>query len=149
MKFEVLTVVKISMVAFLPVTPWGLQGGYQRFGGTYCPHFQYFSTEDGGSMFFRNIGAQLQVDTASQPGRSPWTILFSFSSVQRDAHFIELFFFWRRFHFMWIVHFFHVVPCSPFFLCDVASDLFSPPWYRSPSSAISFYFHVQNLLCDS
>jgi hypothetical protein len=32
---EVLTVVKMSNVVLWVVTPCGLEGGYQRFGGTY------------------------------------------------------------------------------------------------------------------
>jgi hypothetical protein len=39
MRFEVLTVVKMSMV-FWVVTPCGLVGRYQCFGGTYCLHLQ-------------------------------------------------------------------------------------------------------------
>jgi hypothetical protein len=50
----------VSVLVFWVVTPCGLVGRYQRFGGTYsvlCP-------EDGGSMFFRNVGISLQVHTA-------------------------------------------------------------------------------------
>jgi hypothetical protein len=31
-----------------------------------------FGSEDGGAMFLRNVGAHIQVHTASQPGRPPW-----------------------------------------------------------------------------
>jgi hypothetical protein len=37
---EVLTAVKVSSLAFWVVTPCGLVGRYQRFGGTYCRHHQ-------------------------------------------------------------------------------------------------------------
>jgi hypothetical protein len=40
MRFEVLTAVKMSMLLFWIVTPCGLVGRYQGFGGTYCFHLQ-------------------------------------------------------------------------------------------------------------
>jgi hypothetical protein len=43
MRFEVLTAVKMLMLVFWIVTPCGLVGRYQRFGGTYCLHLQVFS----------------------------------------------------------------------------------------------------------
>jgi hypothetical protein len=39
MRFEVLTA-KISMLVFWVVTPCGLVGEYESFGGTYCLHLQ-------------------------------------------------------------------------------------------------------------
>jgi hypothetical protein len=38
MKFEVLAAVKMPMIVFWAVTPFGLADGYQR--GTYCIHLQ-------------------------------------------------------------------------------------------------------------
>jgi uncharacterized membrane protein YqjE len=40
MTFEVLTVVKMTMLVIWVVTPCGLVGRYQRFGQTYCLHLQ-------------------------------------------------------------------------------------------------------------
>jgi hypothetical protein len=42
LRFEVLTAVKISTLVFWVVTPCGLVGRYQRFGGTHCHHLQHF-----------------------------------------------------------------------------------------------------------
>jgi hypothetical protein len=39
-KFEVLKMVKKSMLVFWVVTPCGLVGRYKRFAGTNCLHFQ-------------------------------------------------------------------------------------------------------------
>jgi hypothetical protein len=39
MKSEVITAVKVAMM-FWVVTPYGLVGTYQRFGGTYCLFLQ-------------------------------------------------------------------------------------------------------------
>jgi hypothetical protein len=55
---EVLTAVKMSLLVFWEVTPCGLVGRYLRF-----------STEDGGNMFFRNVGTYLRLHTALQPRR--------------------------------------------------------------------------------
>jgi hypothetical protein len=38
-RFEVLTAMKVSMLVFWVVSPCGLIGRYQSFGGTYCIHF--------------------------------------------------------------------------------------------------------------
>jgi hypothetical protein len=40
MRFEVLPAVKMSMLVFWVVKPYGLVGRDQRFGGTYCLHLQ-------------------------------------------------------------------------------------------------------------
>jgi hypothetical protein len=40
MRFEVFTVLKMSMMVFWVVTPCGLAGAYQRFEGTYHLHLQ-------------------------------------------------------------------------------------------------------------
>jgi hypothetical protein len=53
-------VVKMLMLVVWVVVPSGLVGGYQCFGGTFCP-------EDSGNMFPRNVGIFLQVRTALQP----------------------------------------------------------------------------------
>jgi hypothetical protein len=59
MRFEVLTAnVDVGLNV---VSSCLLVGRYQRFGGTYCLHLQHLSPEDGGSMFFRNVGIYLQV----------------------------------------------------------------------------------------
>jgi hypothetical protein len=42
MEFDVLTVVKMWMLVFWIVTPWGLVGGYQRCGGTCCLNLQSY-----------------------------------------------------------------------------------------------------------
>jgi hypothetical protein len=39
-RFEVLVVVKMSVVVFWVVTSCGLLDGYEHFGGTYCHHLQ-------------------------------------------------------------------------------------------------------------
>jgi hypothetical protein len=59
MRFEVLKAVKISILVFWVVTPYGLAGRYQRFGRT-------SSTDDGGNMFLRNVGICLQVHMAQK-----------------------------------------------------------------------------------
>jgi hypothetical protein len=56
MKFEILTAMQMSMLVFRVVTPCVLVG-------------RYFSSEDGGDMFLRNVGIYLQDHTALQPGR--------------------------------------------------------------------------------
>jgi hypothetical protein len=55
MRFEVLTAVKMPILVFWFVKPYGLVSRCQRFGG------RYFRPEDGGSMFFRNVDIYLQV----------------------------------------------------------------------------------------
>jgi hypothetical protein len=61
MRYEVKTAVKMSMLAFWAVTPRTLVGRYQRFGDT------HFSSEDGSSIFLRNVCISLQVHTMLQP----------------------------------------------------------------------------------
>jgi hypothetical protein len=39
-RYKVLTAVNMSMLLFWVVTPYGLVGRYQCFGGTYCLHLQ-------------------------------------------------------------------------------------------------------------
>jgi hypothetical protein len=41
LRFEVLTALKMSILVKWVVTPCGLVGRYQRFGGTYCLHRQW------------------------------------------------------------------------------------------------------------
>jgi hypothetical protein len=41
--FEVLTVLKMSMLVLWVVAPWGFVGGYQHFGGAYRLHLQDLS----------------------------------------------------------------------------------------------------------
>jgi hypothetical protein len=65
MRFEVLTAVEISMLVFLVVIPCKLAGRCERF----------FSPEDGGSVFLRNVGIYLQIHSAWQP-RRPTSTLF-------------------------------------------------------------------------
>jgi hypothetical protein len=69
MRFDVLTAVKMSMLVFWVVTPCGLVGRYQRFGGTYCLYLQDWS-EDGGRTFLRNVGIYPQTHMTSQPRRT-------------------------------------------------------------------------------
>jgi hypothetical protein len=45
MTFEVLTVVKMSMLVFWVVLPRRLVGTYECFGGTYCLHLQGYPEE--------------------------------------------------------------------------------------------------------
>jgi hypothetical protein len=40
MRFEISVPVKMLMLVFWKVTPFGLESRYQRFGGTYCLHLQ-------------------------------------------------------------------------------------------------------------
>jgi hypothetical protein len=47
------------------VTPYGLAGGYRRFGGTCFLYLQGWSG-DGSSMFLRKVGIRLQNYTASK-----------------------------------------------------------------------------------
>jgi hypothetical protein len=62
-RFQVLTAVKMPMLIFWVVTLCGFAGRYHRFGGTYC-------SEDGGNMFFRNVGGIcLQVHMPLLPRR--------------------------------------------------------------------------------
>jgi hypothetical protein len=65
-RFEVLTAVKTSCVVlvFWAVALCGLEGIYQRLGGT-C-----FVPEDGGSKFLRNVGINLQLQTVLQPQKT-------------------------------------------------------------------------------
>jgi hypothetical protein len=42
----------LSMLIFWAVTAYGLVGGYQRFGGTYCLHLQGFATQKTNFMLF-------------------------------------------------------------------------------------------------
>jgi hypothetical protein len=56
--YEVLTAVKMSIVVLCVVTPSGLGGGYQRFGGMYC--FQlHFTT---GSSWSRGSSGSIVSD---------------------------------------------------------------------------------------
>jgi hypothetical protein len=69
MRFEVLAKVNMSMLVFWVVTPYGLVGGYQRFGG--------FSPDDGNSMFCQNVDTHLKVHMMSESRRPPsttWTL---------------------------------------------------------------------------
>jgi hypothetical protein len=66
MKFEVLTVAKLSMLVFWVVKQYGLVGKYRRFGEHTA---SIFRVEDGGSIFPRNVGIYLQVYTMLQPRR--------------------------------------------------------------------------------
>jgi hypothetical protein len=61
--FEVLTVVKMSMLFFWVVMLCGLIGRYQCYGET----VSIFNPEDGDGMFLQNIGIYLQVHATSQP----------------------------------------------------------------------------------
>jgi hypothetical protein len=63
MKYEVLTAVNMSLLVFRVVTPCGLAGRYQHFGGTYCPHLQ--------SWKWRQCFSEMLVSayTAFQPRR--------------------------------------------------------------------------------
>jgi hypothetical protein len=83
-KVVVPTAEKMSMFFFRVVTPCELVSRHQRFGGT------YFSPEDGGSMFLRNIGVYLQVHTALQPRRPTenfsLTLLKIFIFVNSQLH---------------------------------------------------------------
>jgi hypothetical protein len=45
LRFEVFTTVKMSMLVFWIVTPCGLVGRYQRFGGIYCPSSGRYNPE--------------------------------------------------------------------------------------------------------
>jgi hypothetical protein len=54
LRFEVLRAVQMSVLVLWVVTPCGLVGRYQRFGGTFCFHLQDLSPEDGSGMFIRN-----------------------------------------------------------------------------------------------
>jgi hypothetical protein len=63
MRFEVPTVMMLMLV-FWVMTPCGLTGDYQHFGGTHCLYRQHFSPEDGDSIFLANVGINLQVHTA-------------------------------------------------------------------------------------
>jgi hypothetical protein len=45
MRFDVLTAMKMSISVFWAVTPCGLVGRYQRFGGIYCLHVQDAETQ--------------------------------------------------------------------------------------------------------
>jgi hypothetical protein len=58
-----------SMLVFWVVTPCGLGGGYQRFGGTYCLHLQGRR-----QYFLRNVGTHLQVHTALRLRRPTWAM---------------------------------------------------------------------------
>jgi hypothetical protein len=64
--FEFFTEVKMMIVVLWVVTPCGLAGGYQRFGGTLNP-------VDGGDRFLRDVSNHIQNYTASQP-RGPQSI---------------------------------------------------------------------------
>jgi hypothetical protein len=76
MRFEVLTVVKTSVLVFWVVTLCGLAYRYQHLGGTYC--LCIFSPEDGDIMFLRNTGICLQVHMVLQPRRPTLTIVVMF-----------------------------------------------------------------------
>jgi hypothetical protein len=58
LRTKILTALKISMLVFLLATQCGLVGRYQHFGR------RYFSPQDEGSMFFRNVGIYLQTHMA-------------------------------------------------------------------------------------
>jgi hypothetical protein len=64
---EAFTVVTVKITAFLAVTPGRLVGGYSSFGGTCRLHV---NSEDGGSVFLRNICIRVQEFTLSQHKRS-------------------------------------------------------------------------------
>jgi hypothetical protein len=57
-------VVKMLMLLFLAVTPSGLVGRYQHFGGTF---YIAYSPEDRSSIFLQKVGIYLQVHTALEP----------------------------------------------------------------------------------
>jgi hypothetical protein len=61
-RFEIFTAVRMMMF-FWVLTPCRLVGKSQRL------HLQDFSTEEGGSMFLRNVGIYRRVYTASKPRR--------------------------------------------------------------------------------
>jgi hypothetical protein len=63
----------MMMLVFWVVTPCGLVGRYQHFGGMYYTAF-FFSPEDEGSMFLRNAGIYLQVHMALLPRRPTSTV---------------------------------------------------------------------------
>jgi hypothetical protein len=65
-RFEALTVVKISTLVLWVVTTCGLVDRYQRFEGTYCVCLQERSADDGNSTFIRNVCVCLQVHMESQ-----------------------------------------------------------------------------------
>lgn len=54
-----------QVVALWAVVPCGVSAVCQRFGETERP--ACFGPEDGGSMFFPNVGIQPKYDMASQP----------------------------------------------------------------------------------
>lgn len=57
--------VKMSILVSWAVIPSEIVSGYQCFGETDCLHLHdYFSPEDGHSMFLRNVGMYLQVRMA-------------------------------------------------------------------------------------
>jgi hypothetical protein len=67
------------MLVFWVVTPCGLVG----FEGTYCSIFRAeVSVEDGGSMFFRNVGIYLQVHMVLLPRRPKSTTIFQLNWQQ-------------------------------------------------------------------
>jgi hypothetical protein len=68
--------VNLPSMVFWVVTPCGLVGRYQRFGDTYCLHLQGWSdrlyivlSSQRGTIFLRNVGIYLKVNTALQPRR--------------------------------------------------------------------------------
>jgi hypothetical protein len=97
---QVLTLVKKSMTVFWVVTHCGLVGACYSFGThpqALPPTASIFIPEDGGKMFFRNVGIHQQVHTASQPNGPPSTIhvtstldnlclLTNLSQIFREVH---------------------------------------------------------------
>jgi hypothetical protein len=63
-RLQVVTAVKIQVESFRVVTPCGVAVGYQHFERQFSEW-----SDDGGSMFLRNVGTLLQHCTASQPRR--------------------------------------------------------------------------------
>jgi hypothetical protein len=53
-RFRVFKAVKIHILVFLIMTPFSLVGGYKCFRGIH-----YLHSENGGSMFLRNVGTHL------------------------------------------------------------------------------------------
>jgi hypothetical protein len=72
--FEVLTVVKMSILVFWVVMPYGLVGRYH----------QHFGPEDEGSMFLQNVAIYQQVHIELLPRRPTSTA--GFVSIDVDFH---------------------------------------------------------------
>jgi hypothetical protein len=72
LKFEIFTAVKMLMVIFWVVRPFGLVDGKQCFEALYCLHLQ---GEDRGDTFLQNVSRYLQDHTEAPP--SPPSFIWS------------------------------------------------------------------------